>query len=77
MSASTDIKTDEKIIALQERILYQEDALQKLDAVIAKQYQLIDTLTRRLKDVEEKMDMLQDELQKPPTTLADEKPPHY
>ena len=69
--------TDEKIIALQERILYQEYALQKLDEVITRQYQLIDTLTRRLKAVEEKMDMLEDELQKPPGTIADEKPPHY
>jgi SlyX protein len=69
--------TEEKIIVLQEKILYQEDTLQKLDEVIARQYQLIDTLTRRLKEVEDKMDMLQDAMDKTPASIADEKPPHY
>lgn len=69
--------TEEKIITLQERILYQEDALQKLDDVIAQQYKIIDTLTRRVKDVEDKMEMLQDALDKTPASIADEKPPHY
>ena len=68
---------DEKIIALQERLLYQDDSIQKLDDVIARQYKLIDALTRRIKDVEDKMEMLQDALEKPPASISDEKPPHY
>ncbi len=69
--------TDEKIIALQEKAVYQEDAIQKLDDVIAQQYKVIDSLSRRLKELEEKMEALHDELEKQPATMADEKPPHY
>jgi len=69
--------TEEKIIALQEKVLFQEDAIQNLDGVIRKQYDLIDALTRRLKTLEEKLDMLEDELENQPATLVDEKPPHY
>jgi len=68
---------EEKIIALQEKALFQEDAIQNLDSVIRKQYDLIDALTRRLKTLEEKLDMLQEELENQPTTIVDEKPPHY
>ena len=69
--------TDEKIIALQEKVLFQEDAIQNLDGVIRKQYDLIDALSRRLKTLEEKLDMLQEELENQPATIVDEKPPHY
>ena len=69
--------TDEKIIALQEKTLFQEEAIQNLDSVIRKQYDLIDALTRRLKTLEEKLDMLQEELENQPATIVDEKPPHY
>lgn len=69
---------ENRLIALEEKVLYQEDALQKLDAVIARQYDIIDVQTRRIKLLEEKVDELM--LQKnnasnPPP--ADEKPPHY
>lgn len=68
---------DSKIIALEEKILFQEDAIQKLDEVVRKQYDLIDALTRRIKSLEEKTDILRDELENPSATLTDEKPPHY
>lgn len=69
--------SDAKIIALEEKILFQEDTLNKLDEVVRKQYDLIDALTRRVKALEEKTDMLRDELENQPATLTDEKPPHY
>lgn len=77
--SAMDKTTVEQIIALQERILYQEDALQKLDDVITRQYQLIDTLTRRVKDVEDKMEMLEEAMKGTDLNLSpiDEKPPHY
>ena len=46
--------SDAKIIALEEKILFQEDTLNKLDEVVRKQYDLIDALTRRVKALEEK-----------------------
>lgn len=71
--------TPDDLIALEEKLLFQEDSLQKLDDVVRKQYDLIDGLARRLKALEEKINMLEDvlegaELNGPP---ADEKPPHY
>lgn len=69
---------ENRLIDLEEKILFQEDALQKLDAVIARQYDIIDVQTRRIKLLEEKVDelMLQkDHASNPPP--ADEKPPHY
>lgn len=71
---------EEKIIVLQEKILYQEDSIQKLDDVIAQQYKIIDALTRRVKDIEDKMEMLEETMKGTDLNLspsADEKPPHY
>jgi len=68
---------EQQIIELQERVLFQEDALQKLDTVITKQYSTIDALTRRIKQLEDKLDAVRDELQRQPFSPADEKPPHY
>lgn len=69
---------ESKLIDLEEKILFQEDALQKLDAVIARQYDIIDVQTRRIKLLEEKVDelMLQKDNASSPLP-ADEKPPHY
>jgi len=71
------MSTDQKIIALEEKILFQEDNIHKLDEVVRKQYDLIDALTRRIKSLEEKTDVLRDELENQPATITDEKPPHY
>jgi uncharacterized coiled-coil protein SlyX len=71
------MSNDQNIIALEEKILFLEDNLHKLDEVVRKQYDLIDTLTRRIKSLEDKTDMLRDELEHQPATITDEKPPHY
>lgn len=71
------MSNDKKIIELEEKILFQEDAIQKLDEVVCKQYDLIDALARRMTSLEAKTDMLRDELGSPSTTLTNEKPPHY
>jgi len=68
---------DEKIIALEEKALFKEDAIQKLDDVIARQYKVIDALSRRIKELEVKTESLQDEMEKQPVAVINEKPPHY
>ncbi len=66
-----------RLINLEEKILFQEDTILQLDKVIRKQYDMIDTLTRRLKALEEKVEMLREEIESQPATITDEKPPHY
>lgn len=60
---------------LQEKLLYQEDTLQKLDEVVGKQYTLIDTLNLKLNQLEDQLLGLQDEVGGSET--SSEKPPHY
>ena len=65
---------DKKIEALEERIAFQEDTLQKLDDAMADQQ-------KQLMDLERKIAMLIEQLQKVESSLpqatGDEKPPHY
>ena len=68
---------EEKIIALEEKSIFQEDAIQKLDDVIARQYRVIETLARRLKLLEDKVDGMRNEIDRQPANTFDEKPPHY
>jgi len=68
---------DQRFTALEEKILFQEDAIQKLDAVIAQQYKVIDALARRVSALEDKARCLEEEMQSLPSASADEKPPHY
>ena len=65
------------LTALEEKLLFQEDTIQKLDDVVRKQYDAIDRLTRRLKALEDKVNRLQEEVESQPATVVDEKPPHY
>lgn len=75
---STLSEHEKRLIALEEKILYQEDVLQKLDVVIARQYDIIDVQTRRIKLLEEKVDELMLQKDNPSTPPpANEKPPHY
>jgi SlyX protein len=71
------MRDDQRLTALEEKILFQEDTIQKLDAVIAKQYKVIDALARRVSALEDKTQLIEEEMQSQPATLADEKPPHY
>jgi len=70
-------KLQEQIDDLQEKLLFQEDTIQKLDEVVCKQYQLIDLANRKVKELEEQIFNLQDELEKGVAGKDNEKPPHY
>lgn len=67
----------QQIDQLQEKLLFQEDTIQKLDKVVTKQYGLIDVISGKIKDLEEKMLDLEDEINKGEVIKSDEKPPHY
>jgi SlyX protein len=71
------MNADQRLTTLEEKILFQEDTIQKLDAVIAKQYKLIDALARRVSTLENKTQLIEEEMQSQPATITDEKPPHY
>lgn len=68
---------EDQIIELQEKLLHQDDTIVKLDAVVTRQYNTIEALTRRVKLLEDKLDALRNEMQRQPFSAADEKPPHY
>ena len=77
MSQAYQQSLEEKLIHLEEKLLFQEDAVHKLDGVIATQYDLIDGLVHRITALEEQMNILKDDIGKQPMNSADEKPPHY
>lgn len=65
---------DERLIDIESRIAFFEDAQQQLSDVIARQEAEIARLTRRLEDLEEQL------RQAVPSLIADsgdETPPHY
>ncbi len=71
--------TDEiqnQIIELETKIQFQDDVIQKLDDELVQQNELIDVLTRRLSLIESKVKDLAVDRDNP-STIADEKPPHY
>ena len=72
-------KIQQQIDTLQEKILFQEDSLQKLEVVVSKQYDLIEALQLKLIHLQDKCSSLQDELENGAIGGASEseKPPHY
>jgi len=62
-----------RIDALEERLTYQDETIEQLNATITAQWQQIDALTRQL-------DVLSERLQEAETNApapANERPPHY
>lgn len=65
---------DDKVVDLEMRIAFLEDAQQQLSDVIARQEKQIEQLVRRMEDLEEQI------RQAVPSLIADaadEPPPHY
>lgn len=68
-------QTDQRLEALETRLAYQDDTIEKLNAAITEQWGKIDVLTRQ---VAELRDRLRDaESRAAPPGPLDEKPPHY
>ncbi|MGH1471057.1 MAG: SlyX family protein [Cellvibrionaceae bacterium] len=66
----------DQLIELETKIQFQDDVIHKLDAELIQQNELIDLLTRRLSLLEEKIKELAVDRESP-STITDEKPPHY
>lgn len=69
-------RLEEQIVELQTKLQYQEDALNKLDDVVIRQGDIIDRLTWKFKELEEKLEESKHE-RSSQQDVADEKPPHY
>lgn len=62
-----------RIEALEIRIAYQDDTIEKLNAVVTAQWGQIDALRREMSRLNERLD----EASAAPGNPADERPPHY
>lgn len=67
---------NEQLIELQTKIQFQDDVIHKLDDELIQQNELIAQLALRLKVLEEKVKEMDLERTNP-TSVSDEKPPHY
>jgi SlyX protein len=63
----------ERIDALEARSMYQEEAIEQLNATITAQWKQIDALTRQLTALTERLQ----EAEANAPTPANERPPHY
>ncbi|GAB1256509.1 SlyX family protein [Aurantivibrio plasticivorans] len=81
MTQPTDLETtiqsvQDDVAELQSRALFQEDVIQKLDDVVVRQADYIQSLQRKLAELEERLEDLRYS-SNGPSDLANEKPPHY
>ena len=65
---------EQRIEALEIRLAYQDDTIEKLNAAIADQWTQIDALTRQFAELRER---LQDTESRAPAAAGHEPPPHY
>ena len=65
---------DERLIALETKLAYQEDAVQQLNAVLLDQQRQIDRLTAANQVLSDRVRTLGEQ---PGDTGAPERPPHY
>jgi len=65
----------ERIDALEMRIAYQDDALEQLNQTVADQWKQIDTLTRQLATLTDRLQAAENSLAAPPSN--EPPPPHY
>jgi SlyX protein len=73
------MSTEAKLIDLQTRFAFQEDSIQALNDVVARQQKQIDTLTRELALHREKLAELMEAQSERMVHAgaADDRPPHY
>ena len=65
------------ILDLQTRAAFQEDSISQLDSIVQKQYRLIDELTLKIHNLENRLEAMKEELATRDNIHPDQKPPHY
>jgi len=68
--------SDNKIIALEEKIAHIQHMLDDLNMVVFRQGETIENLNNQIKELKEKMENLKIS-QSPQEVINDDKPPHY
>jgi SlyX protein len=68
--------SDNKIIALEEKIAHIQHMLDDLNMVVFRQGETIENLNNQIKELKEKMENLKSS-QSPQEVINDDKPPHY
>jgi SlyX protein len=68
--------SDNKIIALEEKIAHIQDMLDDLNMVVFRQGETIENLNNQIKELKEKMEILKNP-QSTQEVINDDKPPHY
>jgi len=63
-----------RVVVLETRIAYQDDAFETLNAAVTAQWSAIEKLTRQLSELR---DRLSETENAKPSAAADELPPHY
>ena len=73
---SLSFMSDNKIIALEEKIAHIQDMLDDLNMVVFRQGKTIENLNNHIKELKEKLDNLKSS-QSSQDLINDDKPPHY
>ena len=68
--------SDNKIIALEEKIAHIQHMLDDLNMVVFRQGETIENLNNQIKELKEKMEILKNP-QSSQEVINDDKPPHY
>ena len=68
--------SDNKIIALEEKIAHIQHMLDDLNMVVFRQGETIENLNNQIKELKEKMEVLKNP-QSSQEVINDDKPPHY
>ena len=73
---SLSFMSDNKIIALEEKIAHIQHMLDDLNMVVFRQGETIENLNNQIKELKEKTENLKSS-QSPQEVINDDKPPHY
>ena len=73
---SLSFMSDNKIIALEEKIAHIQHMLDDLNMVVFRQGETIENLNNQIKELKEKMEILKNP-QSTQEVINDDKPPHY
>ena len=77
MACDGEVKIDARVIELEEKFSFQEDTLQQLNDVVAKQGLQIMELAVQLKHCKEQLEGLRERDGSIEGDAVDERPPHY
>ena len=77
MTCDGEVKIDARVIELEEKFSFQEDTLQQLNDVVAKQGLQIMELAVQLNNCKQQIEGLRDRVGSIEGGTVDERPPHY